>query len=138
LIWLVAVVWISMNTVGYAVNCNCCCKALNRYGYDPDGAGAMPTKCWGFDRFGVLEGLIVDAGVCIQESKPTGVTTTRWEFYGCNLLCLGRLPAGFADPNPLQEADGDIPDTAVNAGTWEEDNCGEPDASAPPPPNGCG
>lgn len=136
LVWSAAVALMSMNMATFAANCNCCCKQLNVYGYDQ--LGGAGTKCWGFDRTIVLEGLVVDSGNCLQNGIPTGRNTLRWEFYGCDLLCVGRNPDGFADPNPLQEAEGDIPDSAVTSGVWEEDNCVTPEGSEPPPGNGCG
>jgi len=107
LVWCGIVSWSAMNTIAFAVNCNCCCKVVDTYGYDPGGGAA--TSCWQFEDGTSLQGLVVDSGVCIQEDFDLGMDTSRYSFSGCDLVCVGRNPDGFTDPNPLQEATGDAP-----------------------------
>jgi hypothetical protein len=118
-----------------AANCNCCCKVIDVYGFDP--GGGADTKCWKFEDGSALQGLVVDSGVCIQEDHDTGTDTERIEFEGCELMCAGRNPDGFMDPNPLQEATGTPPMGAPSV-MWRIWDCREPGPEDPPPQNPCG
>lgn len=134
LVGLVLVAWSAMTTVTLAVNCNCCCKVVDVYGYDPGGGAA--TSCWKFEDGSSLQGLVVDAGVCIQEDFDTGMDTDRILFTGCELMCVGRNPNGFDDPNPLQEATGEPPAGAPES-RWRIMDCREP-PEGQVPQNPCG
>jgi hypothetical protein len=124
-VYVAVVAWVLMNTVGMAANCNCCCKAINMYGWDPGGGGA--TNCFGLDGYGYRDGIVVDSGVCVEAMKQNGNSCLQWQFQGCEMMCTGRFPADFNDPTALQEASGDIPGNAIAVGTYPEGDCLIPD-----------
>jgi hypothetical protein len=128
-------VWAMMNAVVVGVNCNCCCKQVDAYGYDREGD--LGTICYGYDHGSALPGIAVDSGTCLHTAQEQDLQAAYYIWYDCELACVGRLPAGLEDPNPSQEVFGGPGENTEFVGLRTVYYCVNPGPSDPEPVTTC-